>query len=783
MERFIPAPDSRYDPEFPVDSDDEEEPLGGWNPSGTQPPQQEEPIAPPTYTEADLYPTIPDPSCEPGWPLACYWPVFVANFRLDDLAEQPRNAQIASYFAAKGLLTRMIFIRESITRYQQQSMLLDMLVYFTCEEDAARAIRLCHRESYYGHLLNVWPGRTPVYFDVSRSVGFGLMKNYVAEKSDTIVELILRKHHGPCVETVARFSECDVVVEFANAKSMWAAIRYTQFWMPKVLTQATQKQRFLERDVGQELLQMIADNPGFLDMVPPKEMLQELLTGRIPAVDKSWEHAAKPRAIPDDIKTRYKLSRQRKKDQLKRNYQRKRQGGERGNVLLEGAPPEKKAENFKDKRAKVKQEVDRILGNGPSAADRFKFSMLNKRNKYIMLRQAMLTAVGKMVPKSTSNEEMDLFYKMLALEEELMDLLPQCEEHFGCLQLEKGLSSAVLFAGYHLPFPECPTPESVEQFHEDIPPPNGPITYPPSTVIPTVRSYSAADLLPTALDSSCEPSWPLANLWPVYVENFRLNTLNVALRNDQIHNYFAAKGLLATRIFIHDLPKQPFFVWYQKKAMVLDMLVYFTSQDDADKAIQLCHRDSYYGHYLNVFPGRRPVFHDAERSGQTEITFQPQMKIAEHPRLISSTYFEENILEALPQDISCITRPEKRFVIFEYVQRDRLEATLPRLAEEIHRKARFLTKPRRKQRYLESEMRDHILEQLLGDPLFITAQPKPELLEALLAGGVPAALLNWNWCGWPGPRKLGMHLKLCAKIGEVKKSIAEVLLVWKDMQS
>ncbi|KAL9695065.1 hypothetical protein quinque_014350 [Culex quinquefasciatus] len=386
--------------------DDEEEPLSGWNPSGTKPPQQEEPrepIAPPTYTEADLYPTIPDPECLPEWPLACYWPVFVANFRLDDLAEQPRNAQIASYFAAKGLLTRMFFIRESITcqcytKYQQQSMLLDMLVYFTCEEDAVRAIWSCHRESYYGHLLNVWPGRTPVFLDVSRS------------------------HHGPCVETVARFSECDVVVEFANAKTMRAAIRYTQFWMPKMLTQATQKQGFLERDVGQELLQMIADNPGFLDMVPPKE------------------------------------------------------------------PCPHRATTF------------------PS--------------RIVLRREVWSNSTKTFHPLTAQSRS-------------------------------------------------------------------------PSTVIPTVRRYSAADLLPTALDSSCEPSWS------VYVENFRLNKLNVALCNDQIHNYFAAKGLLATRIFIHDHPKQPFFVWYQKKVMVLDKLVYFTSQDDADTVIQLCHRDSYYGHYLN----------------------------------------------------------------------------------------------------------------------------------------------------------------------------------------
>lgn len=126
--------------------------------------------------------------------------------------------------------------------------------------------------------------------------GFGLTKTYVAEKSNTIVELILRKHHGPCVETVARFSECDVVVEFANAKTMRAAIRYTQFWMPKMLTQATQKQGFLERDVGQELLQMIADNPGFLDMVPPKEPCPHRATtfpSRIVLRREVWSNSTK----------------------------------------------------------------------------------------------------------------------------------------------------------------------------------------------------------------------------------------------------------------------------------------------------------------------------------------------------------------------------------------------------------------------------------------------------------------------------------------------------------
>lgn len=118
--------------------------------------------------------------------------------------------------------------------------------------------------------------------------------------------LILRKHHGPCVETVARVNDYVVVLDCTTAESMRAVIRDSKFWITKALREASRKQRFLARNVGEDLLMVITEMPDFLDMVPPKKVLQELLAGRITAVDRSWYNMANPRAIPDEVWTKKK---------------------------------------------------------------------------------------------------------------------------------------------------------------------------------------------------------------------------------------------------------------------------------------------------------------------------------------------------------------------------------------------------------------------------------------------------------------------------------------------
>uniref|UniRef100_A0A1Q3EY55 Uncharacterized protein n=2 Tax=Culex tarsalis TaxID=7177 RepID=A0A1Q3EY55_CULTA len=789
MERFISAPDSYYNPECPVDSDDEEEPLGGWNPVDPthhdHPPEEErEPIPAPSFTEADLYPTTttdPDPECsDPEWPLARYWPVYVSNFRLDDLEEERRNAQVASFFAAKGLLTRMIFIREPedchyYRAFQRMALLLDMLVYFTRAEDAVRAIRLCHRSTYHGHRLNVWPGRKPVFFDRTRSIGFATAKNFCAEKSETAIELMFQGKLGPCVETVARFNLSDVVVEFLNEELMKAGIR-TARWFPKELTEPARKQRFLEQDVEAELLTMIADKPGFMDTVPPKDILGPLLEGKIPAVDKAWENVAQPRPLPESTVGKYRQRREHRVASLKRNHERKRREG--FNVLLDGAPQAKKQTTVKQVRALVQQEVDRLLGEGPSAEDRFRHSMLAKNHKYCNLRLRLLNGLKQSTSTPWTNIN-EMFYEMLAMEEKLMDLLPQAEEYLGCLRLEIGLTKAVLVADECLPFPKLPSLSSWEQSFEDESPPGDNRTIPENVL--AVRPYSEADFNPSQVDPSCDdPEWPLASFWPVYVDNFRINTLETEQRNDQIREYFAAKGLLATIVFVNE--SSHFYKWFQRKFMLLDMLVYFTSREDAQKAIELCHRDSYYGHYLNVFPGREPVLFDVERSGFTKVNYHEKCKRADHPTEPSTTYIEENVLEALPKDVTCVTRSTEARVHFEFAKSDLLSAVLPRIAVEFDAKSGQLKQPLRKQRFLELDMKNKLTDKLRNDPAFLRQRPSPDVLRALFVGTVPGAMLNWNWFGWNEPRKPGLQWKLAVSFVTVAARMRNVLRIWCELQ-
>lgn len=165
MSEIDPPPSSSaYNPEYPLDSDDADDELGGRfrrdpfsisaasHIAGPKPEQYEtnfpldsegedytrhpsnvtvrEQPPPPkvyrdlfcvkTYRREDLYPTELDPVCYPAWTLSAYWPVYVSNFQLISFDEVERNVQVATYFASKGLLSRMIYVREgedSAVRY------------------------------------------------------------------------------------------------------------------------------------------------------------------------------------------------------------------------------------------------------------------------------------------------------------------------------------------------------------------------------------------------------------------------------------------------------------------------------------------------------------------------------------------------------------------------------------------------------------------------------------------------------------------------------------------
>ncbi|XP_001843501.2 uncharacterized protein LOC6032990 [Culex quinquefasciatus] len=773
MERFVPAGDSYYDPACPDESDDEEQPLGGWNPAGSDPSKEELVIRDsgptPTYTEADLYPTIPDPECLPEWPLACYWPVYVSNFRLDNFAEEARNEQIANFFAAKGLLVRMIFMREPegclyFKKFQRSSLLLDMLVYFTSKEDAQWAVRTCHRQTYYGHRLNVWPGRTPEYFDNTRSIRFQLPKTKCAAMSESVVELILR-NKGHAIDTVARMSIVDVIVEFGNEESMRNAVRGTEYWIPFELQEPTMKQRFLERDVRIDLMQVMREKLTFMAMTPPQEVLEALLAGIPPSVDRSWENMNKPRPPPEAVVKLIKAKRTERKQFMeeKRGQGKKRPVETTGNVLLEGEPAPK-AMTLKQLKGVVRNQANRILNkNKWTRANTMDCRLAKLKDKYLDARNDLLNLLAlKKFSDPQRRQQEELFYQMLAIEYQMMEMIPQSSGALYCPPLELGLAKACLVAGELLPFPEPPTfAVDPEKYVDEVPPANPSLNQPPP-FIPTVRPYCAADLNPTTVDPSCDPDWPLAHLWPVYVFNFRVNVLRGDRRNDQIREYFAAKGLLATCIFIP----------YDCEAIsnqLIDMLVYFTSREDAATAIELCHRDSYYGHRLNVFPGREPVFFDVT-GGRTIVVPIKQ----ERPIPLDSLM--RNAMR--PDRVTSCNRFEDGVAFYEYGDPNDAEHAILAIRKQRPNKAfrpYQLKELRKKQRFLESDKKADILEQVARD-----GQPQPALLEALIAGSVPAGLLNWNWRGWTELRSWPGQ-KCTLEKQQIRNRLLKVLDIWRQM--
>lgn len=241
------------------------------------------------YTQGDLTPVLKDTACNPEWPLAAYWPVYVANFRATSSAEQTVFKEVSHFFAYNGLLTRMILLGkhyggEAFQKYQEDSMLFDMLVYFVSKEDADRAIATCHQVSYYGYKLTVLPGRIPIYYDEKRSVRIvDVAAPYPQERQ---IEEDLSKHVP--VQFIGRYSNCSVGVEFLSAADMLTAIEGQRRWAPHRMPCDTMKQRFIEGQVTKIIKYTIMATPSFLDMKPGAVVLRWLLEGYRPFVNLDW---------------------------------------------------------------------------------------------------------------------------------------------------------------------------------------------------------------------------------------------------------------------------------------------------------------------------------------------------------------------------------------------------------------------------------------------------------------------------------------------------------------
>ncbi|XP_062562456.1 uncharacterized protein LOC134225989 [Armigeres subalbatus] len=243
---------------------------------------------PRNYSADDLYPSEKDPRCDPDWQLSTFWPVFVGNFRVEVWKQEAWLTQVSNYFAYRGLLTRMIFFPRNepglFANYQKNCLLTDMLVYFTSKEDSERAIATCHQDSYYGFKLNVLPGRTPLYYDNSRSILFTKVGSELPQEYNIV--RVLSKFGS--IDFAARFPEEDVLVEFGTTDGMLCALQGQMKWTPRRMNKETMKQRFVEATVMNEIELAMRSNATFMDMRPDESVLQRLFEGKCPIVDTPW---------------------------------------------------------------------------------------------------------------------------------------------------------------------------------------------------------------------------------------------------------------------------------------------------------------------------------------------------------------------------------------------------------------------------------------------------------------------------------------------------------------
>nr|XP_029713829.1 uncharacterized protein LOC109412511 isoform X2 [Aedes albopictus] len=186
------------------------------------------------YTQADLRPTLKDPRCNPNFPLAAYWPVYLGNFWCDVYTQ--RTARIQEYFGSKGLLVRMVFSRSGASdpflKEQKRCQCYDFLVYFVSQQDAHDAVYYCNRDMYYGHRLNVLPGRTPAPFDVSKSAQHTLLQPERMQLTEQVFERYANDVLGAQISCIVRHSTEDLMVQYASVDDRNKVIRSCQIALP-----------------------------------------------------------------------------------------------------------------------------------------------------------------------------------------------------------------------------------------------------------------------------------------------------------------------------------------------------------------------------------------------------------------------------------------------------------------------------------------------------------------------------------------------------------------------
>uniref|UniRef100_A0A8D8E9G3 (northern house mosquito) hypothetical protein n=1 Tax=Culex pipiens TaxID=7175 RepID=A0A8D8E9G3_CULPI len=131
-----------------------------------------------------------------------------------------------------------------------------------------------------------------------------------------------------------------------------------------------------------------------------------------------------------------------------------------------------------------------------------------------------------------------------------------------------------------------------------------------------------------------------------------------------------------------------------------------------------------------------------------------------------------------PERVTSCNRFDDGVAFYEYGDPNDAEHAIMAIRKQRPNKAfrpYQLKELRQKQRFLESDKKADILEQVARD-----GQPQPALLEALIAGSVPAGMLNWNWRGWTELRSWpGQKCTLEKQL--IRNRILKVLDIWRQM--
>ncbi|KAL9696937.1 hypothetical protein quinque_000378 [Culex quinquefasciatus] len=653
-----------------------------------------------------LNPPAKDPLVDPDWPLAAFWPAYLSNFMVNNWIDQWNAlkhwyAQVSDFFAYKGFQTRMIYFHTLDSDYlqlQKKNMLIEALVYFGSEEEAERAIATCHRCRYFGHWLNVLPGRTPEYFCNELSVR--LVKG-PAPTSESHLEHSLRPFAK--VKLAIRHSIGNILVQFSSKEGMLKALASQANWKPIQLMEPVRIQRFLESDVKMGIQWEMEKQPDFLTQRPRRKIWQYFEDGIQPIVDNTW-------TIDDTPKQSkcLKLEKKLKKQKIKAASKRR--------LMKQNFQKYMKTEEYKNMSQAEKnalcEETYRTYGfnpletKGPSKAQtprQRKASVLKSVNWFLKQSgKPTLTKADQLKKRSERDKRLQMAKDGDRRWTERSEMFCGSPQELDCIEPDFTVSGAKGW-GRRLALAADGLFVPTDNF---------------------VRDPARADPLVT------DPKWPLATFWPVYLSNFLVDEWDERFWYDPVSDFFAHHGLETRMIYFHTLDAE--FLEVQRNCSLIDALVYFSSEEEAKMAMAMCHRSLYYGHKLNVLPGRSPVYFCNERSARlvrhdVEASQRPETSL-------------ENVLTPFGR-VEFTTRQSEHTILMEFTNTDCL---VQALSSQNTWKPVQMSGQIQKQRFVEADVKNGLIWAVESQEGFLQQRPRPEVAKYFDDGIRPVVETCWR---------------------------------------